>query len=158
MGGHLLWDHRYWLLEDDVSRTLLSLTALVFVALSVSVAFGQEIEGYYEKGKLVEIKDLLSSDELESCAVESKRYAGTVTGVRFSEGSRIGDFTLKTSRGNVKILISETVYERISKADANALPTLVAKARRITVDAHQCGTTRRAMYILAGIHTEMLGE
>ena len=138
-------------------RPFILLTAIAVTVLAGHTAFGQEIEGYYEKGKLVEIKDLLSSDEFEGCSVESKRYAGTVTGVRFSEGSKVSDFTLKTSRGNVKIFISPTVYERISKADANGLVTLVAKARRITVDAHQCGTTRRAMYILAGIHTEVLG-
>ena len=140
-----------------MNRSLLLSTFVVIVVLAAGSVYGQEIEGYYEKGKLTEIKDLLSSDEIEGCSTESKRVAGTVTGVRFSEGSRISDFTLKTSRGNVKILISPTVYERISKADANALPTLVAKARRITVDAHQCGTARRAMYIIAGIHTEVLG-
>ena len=140
-----------------MSRSLILPTLIVIVVLAAGSALGQEIEGYYEKGKLIEIKDLLSSDELEGCSVESKRYAGTVTGVRLGEGSKISDFTLKTSRGNVKIFISRTVYERISKADANALPTLVAKARRITVDAHECGTTRRAMYILAGIHREVLG-
>jgi len=131
--------------------------ALAVVAFTGSAAFGQSPEGYYKKGKLVEIKDLLSGDELEGCAVESKRLAGTVTAVRFSEGAKILDFTLRTTRGNVKIQISPDLYERISKADANALPTLVAKARRISVDAHQCGAVRRAMYIIAGIHTEMLG-
>ena len=141
-----------------MSRSVLLSTFVVIVVLAAGSAFGQEIEGYYEKGKLTEIKDLLSSDELEGCSAESKRYAGTVTAVRFAEGRMIGDFTLRTTgRQSVKIEISPKLYERISKHDATALPTLVAKARRITVDAHQCGTSRRALYILAGIHTEVLG-
>jgi hypothetical protein len=37
------------------------------------------------------------------------------------------------------------------------LPTLVANARLITVDAYQCGTIKRALCITREIHTEMLG-
>ena len=37
------------------------------------------------------------------------------------------------------------------------LPTLVANALRITVDAYRCGTIKRALYITTEIHTEMLG-
>ena len=139
-------------------RSSILLTALAVIALSAGTAFGQNPEGNYDnRGKLTEINNLLSGDELEGCAVESRRYAGTVTAVRFSEGRKIGDFTVRTTRGTVKIHISPQLYQRIEKAEATYLPTLVAKARRITVDAHQCGATKRAMYILAGIHTETLG-
>ena len=131
---------------------------LAVIAFLAGAAFGQEPEGYYEKGKLTEIKDLLSSEELEGCSAESKRVAGTVTAVRFTEGSIIGDFTLRTAaRQTVKIEVSPKLYDRISKQDATALPTLVAKSRRITVDVHRCGSVRRALYIIAGIHTEVLG-
>lgn len=139
-------------------RTIILSALFAALALFSGTAFGQDPEGYYEKGKLTEIKDLLSGDELEGCTAESRRYAGTVTAVRFSEGRMIGDFTLRTTRGgSVKIHMPANLYDRISKQDATSLPTLVAKARRITVDTHQCGTTRRALYILAGIHTETLG-
>jgi hypothetical protein len=50
--------------------------------------------------------------------------------------------------------------ERISKQDAESLPTLIAKGKRITVDAHRCGDSRKiitAAYIIAGIHLETLG-
>lgn len=130
---------------------------VAFVAVLNGAASGQEIEGRYERGKLAEISNLLSNDEVEGCSAESRRYAGTVTAVRFSEGRMIGDFTLRTARGSVKIHMPATLYERISKRDAAALPTLVAKTRRITVDAHQCGTIRRALYIIAGMHSETLG-
>jgi hypothetical protein len=141
-----------------MSRTFLLLMALTVVAFVGSAAFGQDPEGYYERGKLTEINNLLSGDELEGCSAESKRLAGTVTAVRFSEGRKIGDFTLRTTtRQTVKIEISPDLYERISKKDATALPTLVAKSRRITVDVHICGSARRALYIIAGIHTDVLG-
>ena len=141
-----------------MNRSFFLMAMLAFVTLAGGTALGQDPEGNYdERGKLTEINNLLSGDELEGCSVESKRFAGTVTAVRFSEGRRIGDFTLRTSRGSVKIHISPDLYERISKQDATSLPTLVARARRITVDAHQCGATRRALYIIAGIHTETLG-
>ena len=139
-------------------RISISLSALFVLLIFAGTSFGQEIEGTYDaKGKLTEINNLLSSDEVEGCSAESKRYAGTVTAVHFSEGRKIGDFTLRTARGTLKIHISPDVYQRIEKAEATYLPTLVAKARRITVDTHQCGATTRAMYILAGIHIEMLG-
>lgn len=140
-----------------MNRSFFVIAMLAFVAFLGGSALGQELEGHYEKGKLTEMSDLLSGDEMEGCSVESRRYAGTVTAVRFSEGRMIGEFTLRTARGSVKILMPAKLYDRISKQDATSLPTLVAKSRRITVDAHQCGAVRRAMYILAGIHTETLG-
>jgi len=138
-------------------RSFVLSAALAVVVFLGGTASAQDIEGHYEKGKLTEINNLLSSDELEGCTTESRRYAGTVTAVRFSEGRMIGDFTIRTARGSVKIHISPAVYERIGKHEATVLPTLVAKARRITVDTHQCDTTRRALYIIAGIHTGVLG-
>ena len=138
-------------------RSFILSTAFAVIAVSGGTALGQAPEGHYQKGKLTEINNLLSGDELEGCSAESRRFAGTVTAVRFSEGRKIGDFTLRTSRGSVKIHISPELYERIGKHEATALPTLVARSRRISVDAHQCGAVRRAAYIIAGIHTEMLG-
>ena len=141
-----------------MSSTFLLSAAIVVVAFAGSAALGQDPEGYYEKGKLTEINNLLSGDELEGCSAESKRLAGTVTAVRLAEGRMIGDFTLRTiGRQTVKIEISPDLYERLSKKDAPALPVLVAKARRITVDVHTCGSARRALYIIAGIHTDVLG-
>jgi hypothetical protein len=142
----------------EMRRSIILPVSLAIVALLGGAAFGQDIEGTYDKrGKLTEINNLLSGDELESCSAESRRYAGTVTAVRFTEGRKIGDFTLRTARGAVKIHISPELYQRIEKAEATYLPTLVAKTRRVTVDTHQCGATRRALYIIAGIHTETLG-
>jgi hypothetical protein len=140
-------------------RSLLLSTAFTVIAFSTVTALGQNPQSYYEKGKLTEISDLLYGDELEGCSSESKRVAGTVTAVRFAGGRMIGDFTLRTTaRKTVKIEIWPSAYERMSKKDAAALPTLVAKTRRITVDVHTCGTAKRALYIIAGIHTDMLGE
>lgn len=138
-------------------RSFILSTAFAVITVSGGSALGQVPEGHYQKGRLTEITNLVSGDELEGCSVESRRYVGNVTAVRFSEGRKIGDFTLRTARGTVKIHISPDLYQRIEKAEATHLPTLLAKARRITVDAHQCGPTKRAMYILAGIHTELLG-
>lgn len=141
-----------------MNRSLLLSTAIIAIAFSAVTAFSQSPRSYYEKGKLTEISDLLSGDELEGCSAESKRVAGTVTAVRFAESRRIGDFTLRISaRQTMKIEISPSAYERMSKKDAAALSTLVAKARRITVDVHTCGTAKRALYIIAGIQTEILG-
>ena len=139
-------------------RSILLPASLAIVAFLGGTALGQDIEGTYDnRGKLTEINNLLSNEEVEGCSAESSRYAGTVTAVRFSEGRKIGDFTLRTARGTVKIHVSPDLYQRIEKAEATYLPTLVAKNRRITVDTHQCGTIRRALYIIAGIHTETLG-
>ena len=139
-------------------RSILLPVSIAIVAILGGAAFGQDIEGTYDnRGKLTEINNLLSNEEVEGCTAESRRYAGTVTAVRFSEGRKISDFTLRTARGTVKIQVSPEVYQRIEKAEATYLPTLVAKARKITVDTHQCGATKRALYIIAGIHTETLG-
>ena len=42
-----------------MNRSLLLSTFVVIVVLAAGSVYGQEIEGYYEKGKLTEIKDLL---------------------------------------------------------------------------------------------------
>ena len=142
-----------------MNRSLLLSMAVAFITFFTAAALGQTPQSYYEKGKLTEISDLLSGDELEGCSAESKRVAGTVTAVRVAEDKMILDLTLRTTaRQTVKIEISPRAYERMSKKDAAALPTLIAKARRITVDVHTCGAAKRALYIIAGIHTDMLGE
>ena len=74
-------------------RSILLPVSLAIVAFLGGAAIGQDIEGTYDnKGKLTEINNLLSGDELQGCSAESRRYAGTVTVVRFSEGRKIGDF------------------------------------------------------------------
>lgn len=141
---------------------LLVITIAIIFANAENALAQDEALSSYQKGKMVEISDLLSGEETENCSVESsKRYAGTVSAVKFSEGIRIDNFTLKTAKGNVKIYLSPLLYdERISKQDAGSLPTLIAKGRRITVDTYRCGDSRKiitALYILAGIHLETLG-
>ena len=71
-------------------RKIPALAAIAFALLLNSRASGQEIEGTYAKGKLTEVNNLLSGDEMENCSAESRRYAGTVTAVRFSVGRQIG--------------------------------------------------------------------
>ena len=138
---------------------------LTVAALSVEAAnaFAQdEALSSYKNGKMVEITDLVGRDGQENCSVESaRRYGGTVSAVQFTSGLQIGSFTLRTGKANIKIHISPTLYEgRISKQDIAALPTLIAKGRRITVDTYRCGGAKKiitALYILTGIHMETLG-
>ena len=110
---------------------------------------------------MTEISDLLSGEEQEKCSVESKRDGGTVSAIQFTNDRQIDNFTLKTAKGNVKIYLSPALYDgRLSKQDATSLPSLIAKGRRITVDAFRCGDSRKilmAQYIIAGIHLETLG-
>ena len=134
-------------------RAFLMSAALSVVALAGGSALGQTPEGRYEKGRLTEISDLLSDEEREGCSPDSRRLTGTVAAVRFSRGRMIGDFTLRTfGRQTVKIEISPALYDRITKQDATALPTLVSKTRRITVDVQRCGGKDRALYIISGSH------
>ncbi len=111
---------------------------------------------------MVEISYLLAAgEEREKCSDESKPYAGTVSAIQFTKDLQIDNFTLKTAKGNVKIYLSPALYDgRLSKQDHTALPTLIAKGRRITVDAFRCGDSRKinmADYIIAGIHLDRLG-
>ena len=143
-------------------RRIFYFLVLTIVIANADNAFAQdEALSHYQKGKMIEISDLLSGEEQEKCSVESKRYAGTVSAIQSTNGLQITNFTLKTAKGNVKIYLSPALYDgRLSKQDATALPTLIAKGRRITVDAFRCGDSRKilmAQYILAGIHAETLG-
>lgn len=133
---------------------------IVIVLANAGNAFAQiQAEGYYKNGKLNEINNLLWGEE--NCSAEYKRYGGTVLGVQLNDNKQINSFTLKTAKGEVKIYLSPSLYaERLSKADANALPKLIARGRRITVDTHRCGGSKKditAAYIIAGIQTETLG-
>ena len=137
---------------------------LVFTISILSVNAGNtfaqdEALSNYQKGKMTEISDLMAGEEIEKCSVESaKRYAGTVLMIQFTNDRQINSFTLRTAKGSVKIFLSPMLYaERISKQDAAALPTLIAKGRRITVDTYRCGKTITALYIIAGIQLETLG-
>ena len=144
-------------------RRIFCLLVFTIAVLAAGNAFAQdEALSYYEKGKMTEISDLLGQDDHDTCSVESsKRYGGTVTDVQFTTGLQIGSFTLRTSKEIVTIHLSPRLYDgRISKQDVTALPTLIAKGRRITVDTYRCGDSKKtitASYILAGIHTETLG-
>ena len=133
---------------------------LVLVNAGNSLAQDEALSNY-KKGKMTEISDLLSGEEQEKCPVESsKRYAGTVSAVQFASDQQIDNFTLRTAKGPVKIYISPRLYAgRISKQDAGALPTLIAKGRRITVDTYRCGDAKKitALYVVAGIQLETLG-
>lgn len=133
---------------------------IVIILANAGNAFAQnQAEGYYKNGKLIEIKDLLWGEE--NCSESYKRYAGTVSSVQLTGGGQIDNFTLKTAKGAVKIYLSPSLYaERLSKADANALPKLIAKGKRITVDTQRCGGSKKivtAAYIIAGIHLDVLG-
>ena len=139
---------------------------LVFTVALLSVEAAKtcaqdEALSRYQNGKMIEISDLLGGEEQENCPVESaKRYGGTVSAVQFTSGLQIGSFTLRTGKANVKIHLSPLLYDgRISKQDITALPTLIVKGRRITVDTYRCGDSKTitALYILAGIHMETLG-
>ena len=133
--------------------------ASLCVVAFAGTSFGQTPEGNYEKGKLTEIGDLLSDDERQNCSPDAKRLTGTVASVRFTSGRMIGDFALRTfGRQTVKIELSPELYERISKQDAAALPTLIAKGRRLTVDVQRCGEATRALYVIAGSHGDTLGQ
>ena len=143
-------------------RPIFCFVFLTIVILSGSAFAQDEALSDYRNGKMVEMSHLLSMDEMDKCSDQStKRYGGTVSMVQFSSGKQIANFTLRTARGNVKIHLSPELYDaRISKQDAGALPTLIAKGRRITVDTYRCGGTGKtitALYILAGIHTDVLG-
>jgi hypothetical protein len=139
----------------------LSLLAAAFIVVLVTVAGAlaqDEATSRYKNGKMIEMSDMLSSTELDKCTSTSKRYGGTVLTVVFTSGKIIDYFTLRTSKGSVKIHISPELYDsRISKQDALSLPSLVAKGRKVTVDAYRCGELSYAVYILSGIELDTLG-
>ncbi len=134
---------------------------IVIVFVNISNVFAQDkAEAHYQKGRMSEINYLLVGEESENCTflTETEPYGGTVTAVQFTNGKQIDNFTLKTAKGNIKIYLPTRLYaERLSKKDAAALPTFIAKGRRITVDAYRCGKMIFAGYILAGIQLERLG-
>jgi hypothetical protein len=141
-----------------------SVLTIAILCASAGNTFAQTNDALsrYQKGKMIEISDMLGGKEFEKCSVDSpKRYAGTVSLVQFSEGAKIDNFTLKTAKGSVKIYLPRELYtERISNQDGRALPTLIAKGRRITADTYRCGDSRKiivTMYVIAGIHLETLG-
>ena len=122
--------------------------------------FAQDKAGArYQKGKMIEISDLLSSEEMEGC--ESRRFVGLISAVQLKSGEKIESFTLKAKKGTVKIYLSPVLYsERLNAKDAKNLPTLIAKGKTITVDTYICGASGKiilALYILAGSEPEMLG-
>ena len=138
--------------------SLLAASLFIGLLLVVSCLAQDEAMSRYKKGKMIEISDLLSGSQIEKCAPTSKRYAGTVSAVEFSSGQIIDSFTLRTTKGSVSIHLSPELYDsRISKQDALALPSLVAKGRKITVDAYRCGKVSYAHYILSGIELDTLG-
>lgn len=145
-------------------RQIFCLLVLIVVILSVDAdnTFAQdEAQSRYQKGEMIEIADLLSTEEVESCFGETNKYAGTVLTIQFTKDLQIDNFTLKTAKGNVKVYLSPALYDgRLSKQDHTALPTLIAKGRRITVHASRCDDPRKilvAQYIIAGIHKETFG-
>jgi hypothetical protein len=113
----------------------------------------------YQKGKMIEISDLLSGQETEDCT--SRRYVGAITAIQFKEAGKIESFSLKTKKGTVKIYLSPELYsERLNAKDAKNLTTLIAKGKTVTVDSYLCGASGRiilAMYILAGSQPDTLG-
>ncbi len=140
-------------------KLVLILSVMLFVALFFSTeAICAQAEARYKAGKMIEISDLLSSEETENCA--AKRYVGTVSAVQYADG-KIESFTLKTTKSSLKIHLSPSLYqERLNAKDAKSLPTLVAKNKKITVDTYICGASGKivlAMYILAGIEPNTLG-
>lgn len=140
-------------------KRIIILSALIFVTFffNAETIFAQA-EARYKAGKMIEISDLLSTEETEECA--AKRYVGTISAVQYA-GGKIESFTLKTAKSSVKIHLSPSLYsERLNKKDAKSLPTLVAKRKKITVDTYICGASGKiilAMYILAGIEPNTLG-
>lgn len=148
--------------ETKMRQTFCVLAATVVIAfVSIGNTFAQDkARAYYQKGKMTEISDLLAGEDQEGCTLltGTKPYGGTVTAVQFKSGKQIDNFTLKTAKGNVKIYLHTRLYtERLSRKDANALPGLIAKGSRITVDAYRCGNRIIASYILAGIKLDRLG-
>ena len=141
-------------------KTFSLLTAFLFItSVFIAAGFAQdEVTSRYSRGKMIEASDLMSSAQIGKCATPSNRYAGTVSAVVFSSGKIIDNFTVRTAKGAVNIHLSPELYDsRISKQDAIALPSLVAKGRKITVDAYRCGRVLYANYILSGIELETLG-
>lgn len=140
---------------------------ILYCLVLIIIAFGtfqnalgqNKAEARYQKGKMVEISDLLSGEESEDCT--ARRYVGAVSAIQLKNGKQIDSFTLKTKRGNVKIYLSPFLYsERLSKKDAASLPTLIARGKTITVDTYICGASGKiilALYILAGSEPETLG-
>ena len=135
-----------------------ALIIIVFCASQNSL--GQDrAEARYRKGKMIEISDLLSSEEREDCT--ARRYVGAVSAIQLKNGKQIDSFMLKTKRGNLKIYLSPFLYsERLSKKHAASLPTLIARGKTITVNTYICGASGKiilALYILAGSEPDTLG-
>jgi hypothetical protein len=136
------------------------LSALIYVVLFFFNAETTcaQAEARYKAGKMIEISDLLSTEETEDCA--AKRYVGTISAVQ-NAGGKIESFTLKSAGSSLKIYLSPSLYsERLNAKDARNLPTLIAKGKKITIDTYICGASGKivlAMYILAGIEPNTLG-
>lgn len=135
------------------------LVAFAFLC-APSENFAQEkAEARYQSGKMIEISDLLSAEETEDCT--AKRYVGTVSGIVYTNKTKIESFTLKVGRNTVKIYLSPSLYsKRLKTGDAKNLSALIARNKKITVDTYICGASGRiilAMYILAGSHPDVLG-
>ncbi|MCU1288220.1 MAG: hypothetical protein JWN60_449 [Acidobacteria bacterium] len=128
------------------------LTILFFILLlsNIENVFAQA-DARYKNGKMTEIFDLLAYEEMQDC--EARRYLGTISQVQYANETAIRSFTLKTTKGSVKINISPRLYaQRIKANDAANLPTLVARNQKVTVDSFACSSGKNilAMYILAG--------
>ena len=141
-----------------MKRILLLLTLIYVVFLFSAETTYAQAEARYKAGKMIEISDLISAEEIEDCT--ARRYVGTISAVQYKSG-RIERFTLKTANNSLQILFSPWLYsERLTGKDAKNLPTLVARGKKITVDTYICGASGRtilAMYILAGIEPNTLG-
>ena len=138
---------------------LLFFAILLIFCTTEKLRAQNKAQAHYQKGRMIEISDLLSNGEMEAC--ESRRFVGAVSAIQLKGAGRIESFTLRTRRGSVKIYLSPTLYsERLNARDAKNLPTLIAKSKTITVDTYICGASGKiilAMYILAGSHPETLG-
>jgi hypothetical protein len=137
---------------------LLFFSILFIFCVSERLFAQDKAKAYYQKGRIIEISDLVSGEEIEDC--ESRRFVGSISAIQLKSG-KIESFTLKTKKGALKIYLSPLLYsERLSARDAKNLPTLIARGKTITVDTYICGASGKiilSMYILAGSHPETLG-
>lgn len=99
-----------------MKRILFLLTLICVVFLFSTETTYAQAEARYKAGKMIEISDLISAEEIEDCT--ARRYVGTVSAVQYKSG-KIESFTLKNANNSLQILFSPWLYsERLTGKDA----------------------------------------
>lgn len=118
---------------DLTVRTLALAVMIVTITVSARAQDGKARALYDESWRMVEISNLVTSEEQTTCARFVK--VGRVVEVRYDNQHNVADFTIK-GRGVWRFSLKEA---DIDEADARRLPTLLKEGQRLRVVAFGCG-------------------